>query len=364
MFIFCAVLLTVFGLIMLSSASSDLGKIDFNDTFYYLKHQIVYGLSLGILGFLLGFFVDYRFWRKIATPLLIINLLLLILLFTPLGLSHASSNRWLNIGFASVQPTELLKFTFMVYLAAWLAPKARSAKKERQTNFMSGYLPFLAICGVVTGLIIAQRSTSAVAIIMAAGLLVYFVSGARLSFIFGTIFLGILGLAIVISFSSYRFDRIDTYIKMMTNSKSINYETSGHQINQSLISIGSGGLTGVGFGQSTAKFKRLPEQIGDSIFAVIAEELGFIGGACLIAVFGVFFIRGFIIAKKSVDQFAKLIAVGFISVIAIQAFVNIAAISGLIPLTGVPLPFISFGGTSLAVFLTMTGIIGNISKYN
>ena len=364
-FIICALLLTVFGLIMLSSASSDLGKMKFDDTYYYLKHQIIYGLGLGVIGFLFAFFIDYRFWQKIAASLLILNLFLLVLVFTPLGSMHAGASRWLDLGFTSVQPAELLKFSFMIYLAAWLAPRAKGANKEkRQKDFWAGYFPFLVICGLVAVLIVIQRSTSAVAIIMAAGLLVYFASGARLSYIFSTIFLGILGLALLVSFSPYRLDRVETYLKMVTHSESIDYESSAFQVNQSLISIGSGGFWGVGFGQSTAKFKRLPEPISDSIFAIIAEELGFIGAASLIGIFGVFFVKGFMIAKKVADQFAKLVIVGFVSVMAIQAFINIAAISGLMPLTGVPLPFISYGGTSLAVFLTMAGVIGNISKYN
>jgi len=364
-FIVCALLLTVFGLVMLSSASSDLGKINFNDTYYYLKHQIIYGLGLGAIGFLFAFFIDYRFWQKIAAPLLILNLFLLVLVFTPLGSSHAGASRWLDLGFTSVQPAELLKFSFIVYLAAWLAPRAKGAnKKKRQKDFWAGYFPFLIISGLVAVLIIMQRSTIAVAIIMAAGLLVYFVSGARLSFIFSAIFLGLLGFALLVSYSPYRLDRVETYLKMVTGSESIDYESSAFHVNQSLISMGSGGFWGVGFGQSTAKFKRLPEPISDSIFAVISEELGFIGTASLIGIFGVFFVKGFIIAKKSAGQFAKLIIVGFVSVMAIQTFINIAAISGLIPLTGVPLPFISYGGTSLAVFLTMAGVIGNISKYN
>lgn len=365
-FIVCALLLTVFGLVMLSSASSDLGKINFNDTYYYLKHQIIYGLGLGAIGFLFAFFIDYRFWQKIAAPLLILNLFLLVLVFTPIGSPHAGASRWLDLGLTSVQPAELLKFSFIVYLAAWLAPRAKGANKEkRQKDFWAGYFPFLVICGLVAVLIVIQRSTSAVAIIMGAGLLVYFVSGARLSFIFSTIFLGVMGLALLVSFSPYRLDRVETYLKMVTGSaESIDYESSAFQVNQSLISMGSGGFWGVGFGQSTAKFKRLPEPISDSIFAVISEELGFIGAASLIGIFGVFFVKGFIIAKKSAGQFAKLIILGFVSVMAIQAFINIAAISGLIPLTGVPLPFISYGGTSLAVFLTMAGVIGNISKYN
>ncbi len=361
-FLSCVVLLTIFGLVMLSSASSDLGKIKFNDTYYYLKHQILYGLSFGILGFLLGALLYYRWWQKLAVPILLISLLALILVFTPLGFSHAGSNRWLNLGPLSVQPAELLKFSFIVYLAAWLGAK-REKSSHRQTNILSGYLPFLIICGLISFLIFIQPSTTSVIIIMASGLLVYFVSGARLSFVFGTVFLALIALILLVSITPYRLARVETYVKNFFGSEAIDYQSQGYQINQSKMAIGSGGLWGVGFGQSTTKFKYLPEPISDSIFAVIGEELGFVGAVSLIGIFILFLFRGFIIAKNSRDHFARLIVVGFVSIIGIQAFINIAAISGLIPLTGVPLPFISYGGTSLAIFLTMSGVIVNISKY-
>ena len=212
-------------------------------------------------------------------------------------------------------------------------------------------------------MIIMQPATTTVAIIMVAGLIVYFVSGARLSFVVGTIFLGLLGLTLVITTSPYRLERAGTYVKTLFNSEAVDTQKEGYHLDKSLTLIGSGGLTGVGFGKSIAKFKNLPEPIGDSIFAVIAEELGFIGALILIATFIAFFIRGIMIAKKSRDQFAVLTVVGFISIIIIQTFIHIAANSGLLPLTGVTLPFISYGGTSLAIFLTMTGVIVNISKY-
>jgi len=362
-FISCVILLVVFGLIMLSSASSDLGKIKFNDTYYYLKHQLLYGLSLGILGFLVGSLIYYRWWQKLAVPLLLISLLALILVFTPLGFSHAGANRWLNLGPLSVQPAEFLKFSFIVYLAAWLSSK-REKSSYRQTNIFSGYLPFLIISGLVAFLILIQPSTTTVIIIMASALLVYFISGARLSFVFGTIFLGLLALALIISFTPYRLERMETYVKTFFGPEVIESQSQGYHLEQAQIAIGSGGLWGVGFGKSTTKFKYLPEPLSDSIFAVIAEELGFIGAIALIGIFVLLFIRGIVIAKNSRDQFAKLTTVGFILIIGIQTFINIAAISGLLPLTGVPLPFISYGGTSLAVFLTMAGVITNISKYS
>lgn len=361
-FIGCVILLVFFGLFMLSSASSDLGKMKFNDTYHYLKHQLFYGLSLGIVGFFAGSFINYRQWQKLAVPLLLLSLVALVLVFTPFGFSHAGATRWLNLGPLSVQPAEFLKFSFIVYLAAWL-----SAKKEkgfiRQTNLFGGYLPFLIICGLVTFLIYMQHSTTPIIIIMAAGLLVYFISGARLSFILGTIFLGLMALSLLIYFSPYRSERIDTYFKTLFQSEAVDSQIQGYHINQALIAIGSGGLWGVGFGKSTTKFQYLPEPTSDSIFAVIAEEFGFIGAMILIGIYILLFIRGIKIAKNSRDEFAKLTAAGFIFILAIQTFIHIAAISGLLPLTGLTLPFISYGGTSLAVFLTMAGVIVNISKY-
>lgn len=355
LFISCVILLTVFGLAMLSSASSDLGKIKFNDTYFYLKHQIIYGLILGIAGFLIASRITYKRLKSAAVPLLIFNIILLILIFTPLGESYnTKSNRWLNFGGFSFQPSEFLKISFIIYLSAWLSNK----KMKRQTSFSKGLLPFLSASGIIAGLIFLQPATTIILIVMGAAFIVYFVSGARLLHILGITFFGILILTSIIYFTSYRYNRISSFLKNGGEKQSF-----GYQLNQSLNAIGSGGLTGVGFGKSTGKYKSLPEPIGDSIFAVIAEELGFIGAAFLIIIFIIMFIRGFLIAKNAPDQFSKLTVIGLISIIAIQTFIHIAAISGLMPLTGVPLPFISFGGTSLAIFLTMTGIIANISRH-
>jgi cell division protein FtsW len=361
-FLSCVILLTVFGLVMLSSASSDLGKIKFNDTYYYLKHQLIYGLTFGIVGFLATFLIHYRFWQKLAFPLLLFSVLSLILVFTPLGFSHSGANRWLSLGPLSVQPAEFLKLTFIIYLSAWLSSQ-KGKGLGRQKNLLSGYLPFLIISGSIAFLILIQPSTTTVAIIMAAGLLVYFASGARLSFVAGTILLGLACLALVVFITPYRFERAETYFKTLIGSPNVDSQAQGYHSDKAKMAIGSGGLFGVGFGKSTTKFKYLPEPIGDSIFAVVAEEFGFIGSAILIGIFLTLFIKGIVIAKKSRDQFAALTTAGFVSIIAIQTFIHIAANSGILPLTGVPLPFISYGGTSLAIFLTMSGVIANISKY-
>jgi cell division protein FtsW len=354
-FLFCVALLTLFGLLILSSASSDIAKIKFNDTYYYLKHQVIYGLSLGVAGFLIASRVHFRRFEKLALALLFLNILALVAVFTPLGYSFKGASRWLGLGPFSIQPAEILKITFVIYLGLWLSNK----KINRQTSFWEGYLPFLFICGLLAFLILVQPATTTAIIIMAGGLIVYFVSGARLAYVVGAILLGILALALVVYFTPYRFERVMGFF----HPERVSIESNGYHLNQALIAIGAGGPWGVGFGKSTTKFKYLPEPIGDSIFAVIAEEFGFFGALILLGIFITLILRGFSIARNSRDQFGKLIAAGLTSIIAIQTFIHVAAISGLLPLTGVTLPFISYGGTSLAVFLTMAGIIVNISKY-
>jgi len=343
-FLAAVVILVVFGLIMLSSASSDLGKIKFNDANYYLKRQLMYGLGLGILGFLVGLFVHYKKWQKFAVPLLGISIFLLVLVFTPLGFKAGGANRWLNFGHFLFQPAELLKITFIIYLAAWL-----SKKKERQSSFWEGFLPFLAVVALITGLIFMQPATTIAIVIVVASLIVYFVSGLKMRYVIAFSSVMILVIALLVVASPYRLERIKNF-------------TNNFHREQALIAIGSGGGIGVGYGNSTNKYNFLPEPIGDSIFAVIAEELGFAGAIFLIALFVIILIRGIQIAINCRNQFSKLVVIGFISIITIQAIINIGAISGLLPLTGMPLPFVSYGSSSLVIFLTMTGIIGNISR--
>ena len=348
-------ILVIFGILMLSSASSDLGKIKFNDTFYYLKHQIYYGLIPGIIGFFAAAFFPYKKWQTYALYLLFVSVAALLLVFTPLGLHSGGATRWINIGPVSLQPAELLKLTFIIYIAAWLSGK----RTKRQTSFKEGYLPFLLISGFIALLIVLQPATTTVAVLMLASLIVYFMSGAKFRYIALTVVLGFLGLAMLIMVTPYRAERVMSYLRQ----QHVDVQNEGYHLEQAKIAIGSGGATGVGFGQSTTKYKFLPEPIGDSIFAVIAEELGFVGSIFVIAMFILLFTRGLLIASRCKDKFGQLTVIGIISVLAIQTFINIGAISGILPLTGVPLPFISYGGTALAIFLTMMGVVTNISKY-
>lgn len=339
---------------MLTSASSDLAKNKFGSTYYYLNHQIIYGFIPGLFLFLFLSNFSYLNIKKYAAWLLSFNIILLLLVFSPLGVSAGGADRWLNIGGFVFQPSELLKIIFIIYIAAWL-----SGNEKRKNSFLGGFLPFLIICGVVAFLLIIQPTTSTVAILMATALIIYFASGARISYILATIILGLSLLLAVSYFTPYRWQRIMSFVDPNQNVLGASYH-----IQQALIAIGSGNIFGVGYGQSTTKINYLPEPIGDSIFAVIAEELGFVGSLALILCFLILITRIFLLAKKTNDQFGQLLLIGFGSIIGIQAIVNIGAISGILPLTGMPLPFISYGGSSLAVFMGISGIIINISKNN
>ncbi|TSC82349.1 MAG: Uncharacterized protein G01um101420_360 [Parcubacteria group bacterium Gr01-1014_20] len=346
--------LALFGLVMLSSASSELGKIKFNDSYYYLKHQAINGLFIGIIGFLIAFKINYQAYKRFALPLLILSLVLLALVFTSLGVKTGGATRWLKIGPVSFQPAEILKLTFVIYLAAWLS----NPKNNREKNFWSGFIPFLVIIGVIASLLLLQPATSMVAILIGTALVVYFLGEAKVKFLLAVFGLAILGIGLIIYLTPYRLERVKTFFSPRSDSLG-----SSYHINEAQIAIGSGGITGVGYGNSRTKTSFLPAPIDDSIFAVTAEELGFIGSGSLIAVFAALTIRLFWLAKNLRDKFGQLILVGFGSVIGIQSIINIGAISGVFPLTGVPLPFISYGGTALAVFLTIGGVALNISKY-
>lgn len=346
--------ITLFGFVMLASASSDLASARFGDSYYYLIHQFLNGLVPGLIGFALGISIYYHRWEKTALVLLVINIILLILIFTPLGVSTKGASRWLSIGGLSLQPGELLKLTFITYLASWLGKN-----QKRTKSFTEGFVPFLVFVGVIGLLLVKQPSTTIAAITMGAALIIYFVAGARLRFIIGLAALGIASVALLIAVTPYRFERVRTYL----NPSSADALGEGYHRAQAMTAVGSGGLMGVGYGKSTTKLKYLPEPIGDSIFAVIAEELGFIGAVSLLAFYAIITLRGLAIAAAAPDLFGRLIATGFSAIIGLQAFVNIGAVSGILPLTGVPLPFVSYGGTALAVFLTMSGIIINISRY-
>lgn len=347
-------ILTVFGLMMLSSAGSELGKINFDDSYYYLKHQIYNGLIVGGIGFIVASKIRYQIYKRAALPLLIGTFALLTLVFTNLGVTAGGATRWVAIGPVTFQPSEILKLTFIIYLAAWLS----NEKLNRERSFWRGFLPLLIVIGITAGLLLAQPATSMVVVLVGAAMMVYFSSGAKLKYFVAIVLLGAIGLGIVTYFTSYRLDRVKSFFNLEEDNLGLDYHR-----NEALIALGSGGLFGVGYGDSRTKTNYLPAPVDDSIFAVIGEELGFVGAGGVVAVFGALTFRMLWVARRLRDKFGQLMVIGFASIIAIQSLINIGAISGVLPLTGIPLPFISYGGTSLAVFLAMAGIAVNASRY-
>lgn len=359
--------LVLAGFLFLASASSDLSKIKFNDTYFFLSSQLLKGLLPGIIGFLIGYLVYYRTWKKISPILLLGNIILMILVFTPLGYAAKGSSRWLAFGSFTFQPSELLKITFVLYLASLFSSMSVKRMKEKQSWILYGL--FLFVSFVVSALIFLQPATTMAAIIIGAGVVMFFLSGASIKHIVLTICTAIVVIAGLAIFTPYRLSRVAPLWNGITDqiapalSLPVSKSSDQFHLNQSLIAIGTGGWTGVGFGKSTSKYSVLPEPMGDSIFSVIAEEFGFIGSVVIIMLYLIFFWRSGDVMRHTHDDFGKLATLGFASIIMIQAFIHIAANTGVLPFTGVPLPFISYGGTALAVSLTMIGIMANISRH-
>jgi cell division protein FtsW len=352
--IFTIFALIVFGLIMIASAGVAYSQTRFGDQYYFFKHQLLYGIIPGLLVLYLFQRIDYRYWKKVGVILFLASLIFLVLVFIPgIGAQIYGASRWIKLGPLSFQPSEMMKLSIILYLAAWLESKGWN----RIRDFFEGFLPFLAVMGLVGFLIIKQPDTGTLGIIIISALTIYFIAGARLSHLFSLVIAGFVGLMVLIKIEPYRLNRLMVFLDPQTDVRGI-----GYQVNQALLAIGSGGIFGVGLGHSRQKFNYLPEPVGDSIFAIIGEELGMIGATVLVLLFVTLAVRGFRIAKNAPDNFGKLVAGGITCWIVIQAFINIAAISGIIPLTGVPLPFISYGGTSLVFLMAGVGILLNISK--
>lgn len=336
--------LTVFGLIMVGNASVVEAYRDFGDKLYYFRLQAQWA-SLGFLAFLFFSLFDYRRLKIFALPLLIFTLFCLFLVLIPgLGTSVLGARRWLGIGPIRFQPAELAKLTFVLYLSSFFANK-------------KGALPFLTILGLMTTLIMLEPDLGTTVVLGMTSLVVYFASGAPILSIGLIGLVGLIGGAGLILSSPYRKERLLTFLNPTQDPLGASYH-----IRQILIALGSGGLLGVGLGQSRQKYEYLPAVTTDSIFAVIAEELGFIGSVTILLAFLVLIWRGFKIATQAPDDFGKLLAVGITSWIGFQALVNLGAMVAIIPLTGVPLPFISYGGSSLVLALAGMGILVNISR--
>lgn len=348
-------ILLALGILILASVSAVSSYKKFGDTYYFLKHQMLWGLAPGLLLGYLAFKLNLNFLRRNSLVLLLASFVLMILVFFPgIGSRDVSAARWIGLGPFSFQPSELLKLVFIVYLATWLA--GRNEKKF--TDLRQTFVAFLAVLGAVTLLLFLQSDISTLGVIIAVGVLMYFSIDTPLKHMLAILLIGVIALAILIQTEPYRIQRLTVFLNPDTDLMGI-----GYQLNQSVIAIGSGGMGGVGLGMSAQKLGFLPQTISDSIFAVFSEETGFIGGFVLIGLFLFFVWRGFKVAKNAPDKFMQLTALGIACWIIIQSFVNIGAMIGILPLTGIPLPFISYGGSAMVVELIAMGILLNISKY-
>lgn len=340
----------VFGLIMLLSATGPIAMQRSGDSLYYVKHQLLVGVLPGSILFFFLALIPYRVWRTFALPALILSLVLLVAVFLPgIGSVYGGSRSWVHVGPINFQPSEFVKLGFVIYLSAWLA-----GRKERETSASAA--PFFLALGAVMGLLLLEPDTGSMAVIVSMSLLLYFISGAPVAWFLGLGTLGAGLVALLVKFSPYRAARFMTFLHPELDPKGI-----GYHINQAILAIGSGGFWGLGYGHSRQKFLYLPEVEADSIVAVIAEEMGFWMMLVLLAAFAYLVWRAFKIAKEASDPFGMFLAAGIGAWIGVQTLVNIASMSGLMPMTGVTLPFISHGGSSMVVLLGAMGLLASIS---
>ena len=352
-FLIISIILIVVGFFIFNSASlallakenSNYGDIAFS--------QMVFGLFFGTIAMIVVARKDFKIWKKLAFYLLIVAILLNILVLIPsIGFEHNGARRWIRLLGISFQTSEALKLALILYFAAWA-----SGIKEKIKTFRWGLLPLLVLFSISAVLLLQQPDTDNFLLIVIAGMAMFVAAGGQWRHIFFIIFTGAIGLTMLYFTEAYIKARIDTFINPQADAQGASF-----QVQQSLIAIGSGGLFGRGFGQSVQKFTYLPEPVGDSIFAVAAEEFGFVGSVFLLFIFILFATRGLKIAGETENIFARLTVVGIVIMIVSQAFVNIGAMLGVIPLSGITLPFVSHGGTSLFITLLEVGIVLSISR--
>lgn len=338
--------LSLFGILMVYDSSVAIALRDFGNQYYYAREQAKW-LAGGLLTMMVFSFIDYHYWQKVAVPILLGTMVLLFAVFLPgVGIRALGAHRWINFGFFVLQPAELAKLALVLYLSAWFVRKEKGK-----------LLSFLILMGMVVGLVLLEPDLGTSIIIVAIAIVLYFSSGAPLlhfGILLPVLATALLGLAIV---SPYRMARLTTFLH-----PDVDIQGASYHIHQALLAIGSGGWFGVGIGQSRQKYEYLPEANTDSIFAIIGEELGFVGGLAVILGFIFLIWRGFRIAKRAPDHFGVMLALGVTVWIAVQTAINLSAMVALMPLTGVPLPFISYGGSSLIIILAAVGILMNVSR--
>ncbi|QAY68314.1 stage V sporulation protein E [Paenibacillus protaetiae] len=347
-------LILAIGLIMVYSASAVLAFHDYGDRFYFVKRQLLFaGLGVGALFFTMN--ISYTVWQKWSKLFLIICFVLLIIVLIPgIGVVRGGARSWLGISSFGIQPSEFMKLAMVLFLSKWL-----SEKQQNITQFTRGLLPPLGLVLLAFGLIMMQPDLGSGTVMVGASLILIYTAGARIRHLASLGLLGAAGLVGLILAAPYRLKRITAFLDPWSDPLG-----SGYQIIQSLYAIGPGGLVGLGLGMSRQKYSYLPEPQTDFIFSIVSEELGFIGASALILLFLILIWRGIRTAIAAPDTFGSLLAVGITGIIGVQVLINIGVVIGMMPVTGITLPLVSYGGSSLTLLLTALGILLNISRYS
>ncbi|MBN1527230.1 MAG: putative lipid II flippase FtsW [Candidatus Omnitrophica bacterium] len=351
LFVVVAVLLAV-GVVMIYSASAIYAGEKMGDNFFYLKRHLIY-LVLGIAMMLGVMAVDMQKLRRFSKPLIFFSALMLLLVLVPhLGREAGGARRWFKLGPLNFQPSEFAKFAVIIYIADFAA-----RRKNVMKSFWQGYVPPMMVIGGIAVLVLAEPDLGTAIAVVAIGLLMLFASGVSILHIAASLLAGLPALYALIFSAPYRKKRMLAFLNPWADKRGV-----GFQIIQSFVALGSGGLFGVGLGQSRQKLFYLPASHTDFIFSIIGEELGFFGAACVVVLFMIFVWQGMRIAFSAEDDFLRFLCFGIVSLIAFEAIVNIGVVSGLLPTKGLPLPFISYGGTALVFHLMAVGVILNVAK--
>ncbi len=348
--------LLVFGLVMLLSATAAASTQHGDSTYYFVKRQLTNGVLPGLALFAVMALTDYKIWKKFAFFAFVASIAMLLLVYIPgVGQMRGGSLSWVAIGPLGFQPSEAVKLTFLLYIAAWLAARKGSDAHSLQ----DGVIPFVGAVGVVVALLVMQPDTGSMAVILGTALTLYFLSGAPIRWFLGMSVLGGGLLAFLIQTSAYRAARFMTFLY-----PELDPMGKGYHINQALLAIGSGGWLGVGYGESRQKFLYLPEVEADSIVAVIAEELGFLGIIVFVVLYSALIYRAVCIAREARDPFGMYLAAGVGAMLFIQFVLNVGSMTGLVPMTGVTLPFVSHGGSAMTILLGLIGLLAAIPREN
>ena len=346
-------MLLIVGLLIVYSSSFALGILAFDNPNYFVFRQAIWA-AIGVAGMLVLMRIDYRWLRAISPLLMLVAIVGLVAVLVPgIGLERNGAQRWISLGPLTGQPSEFAKLALIIYVAAWL-----SGRETFVRSFALGFVPFVLMVGVIAGLVLLEPDTGTATVLVLTTVTLFFIAGASLSHMAALLGIGSVSAMFLVLTASYRLDRITAFFGAESDPTGIGFHTL-----QLLIGLGSGGITGLGFGASRQKLFYIPGSHTDGVFAVLGEELGFIGAVGVLLLFAALIYRGFRVVLDARDDFGALLATGIICWIAYQALINVGGITRTIPMTGIPMPFLSYGGSALAALLAGIGILLSVSRY-